>query len=344
MLFSLPLLFTVGGLAITWRDVRATFLTIGAAGVFFCGAASFFAKEENGRADMDSASTTIGNSNDLASQLLLVLPFLLFIAMDRQRSPVLRWSMIVPMTYGLLMILKTESRGAVIALVVSFLYVLLRTSAKQRIAALAIALMLMVSVAVFFRGNSLARLATMFGSDKTVSADVRAEAKESADARTYLLKQSLIYTLQHPIFGVGPGQFQNFEGQSARLEGRVGNWHATHNSFTQISSECGVPALIFFVLGLGGAFVSVSRLYSKARRGGYTEIANASFCYLVSMVGFLTSIVFLANAYRFYLPAMIGLAIALCAAAEKEMARAEAGTRERRNDLVPGRAPRLALS
>ena len=81
-----------------------------------------------------------------------------------------------------------------------------------------------------------------------------------------------------------------------------------------------MPALIFFVLGITGAFTSVSRVYRKALREGYTEIANASFCYLLSMVGFLTSIVFLANAYRFYLPAMAGLAIALCAAAEKEMA------------------------
>jgi O-antigen ligase len=273
-----------------------------------------------------------------------VLPFLLFIAMDRRRSPVIRWSMLVPMGYGLMMILKTESRGAVIALALSFLYVLLRASAKQRMAAIAIAVALTVSVAIFFRGNSLGRLSTMFGGAETVSADVRAEAKESADARTYLLKQSLIYTLQHPILGVGPGQFQNFEGQSARSEGRIGNWHATHNSLTQVSSECGVPALIFFVLGIGGAFASVSRIYRKARRGGYTDIANASFCYLLSMVAFLTSILFLANAYRFHLPVMIGLAIALSAAAEKEMARGEAGKRERRNDFVPGQAPRLALS
>ena len=37
------------------------------------------------------------------------------------------------------------------------------------------------------------------------------------------------------------------------------------------------------------------------------------------MVGFLTSITFLSSAYRFYLPAMIGLAIALRTTAEREM-------------------------
>ena len=218
MLFSLPLLFTVGGLAITWRDVRATFLTMGAAGLFFCGAASFLAKEDNGRTDMVSTSTTIGNSNDLASQLLLMLPFLLYIAMDKRRSAFIRWSMIGPMVYGLLVILKTESRGAVIALAVSFLFVLLRGSAKQRMVAMVVAGMLFVAMLVFLRGNAMERLATMAGPDSKVSTDVREEASESQEARTYLLKESLVYTVQHPIFGVGPGQFSSFEGKSANRE------------------------------------------------------------------------------------------------------------------------------
>jgi len=133
------------------------------------------------------------------------------------------------------------------------------------------------------------------------------------------LKQSLIYTMQHPMFGVGLGQFSNYEGQQSLAAGKVGNWHETHNAFTQVSSECGIPALIFFVLGIGSALLSVNRIYRRARRDGYKEIANASFCYLLSMVGFMVSITFLANAFRFYLPAMIGLAIALSTAAEREM-------------------------
>jgi hypothetical protein len=64
---------------------------------------------------------------------------------------------------------------------------------------------------------------------------------------------------------------------------------------------------------------SVNRVYKQARRQGYTEIANASFCYLLSMVGYLTSIVFLSNAYRYYLPVMIGLAVCLTVCAQREM-------------------------
>jgi O-antigen ligase len=310
--FSLPLLFTIGGLTLNFREVRSTFYAIGAGGLIVISAARLFAAEDHGRIDMTSASGTIGNSNDLASHLILVLPFLLFIGMDRRRAAVIRYSMIVPAAYAFWIIFGTASRGAVIALVASFLFVLVRGSAKQRVAALAVGAILAVSIPFLIRGNAADRLASMVGGKHV-------EAEESEEARSYLLKQSLLYTVQHPIFGIGLRQFANYEGKVSLAAGKIGNWHQTHNSFTQVSSECGIPALIFFVLGIGSAFLSVNRTYRKARREGYPEIANACFCYLLSMVGYVVSIAFLSNAYRFYLPAMIGLAIALSTTAEREM-------------------------
>ena len=310
--FSLPLLFTIAGLTLTFREVRSTFTTIGAGGLVVISAARFAGTQDNGRLDLANAAGTIGNSNDLASHLILVLPFLLFIALDRQRAAVIRFAMIPPAAYALWMIFGTASRGAVVALAVSFLFALFRAQGRQRVALLAVALILAVAIPVMLRGNAAERLGSMFGGKHE-------EALESREARGYLLKQSLLYTVQHPIFGVGMAQFPNYEGKLSLQAGKVGNWHQTHNSFTEISSECGVPAMIFFVLGIGSALLSVNRTYRKARRGGYTEIANARFCYLLSMVGFLTSITFLSSAYRFYLPAMIGLAIALRTTAEREM-------------------------
>jgi O-antigen ligase len=296
----------------TFSEAKAVFTTIGAAGVVIVSAASLFAKEQSGRVAMGSASGTIGNSNDLASHLIFVLPFILYIAMDRRRAFLIRVSMFVPAAYALRTILGTASRGALIALAGAFLFTVLWAPAKQRVAAIAIALLLGISAPIFLRGNAASRLESLFGGQHE-------EAQESEDSRSYLLKQSLIYTIQHPIAGIGLGQFPNYEGQQSINAGKVGNWHETHNSFTQVSSECGLPALVFFVLGIGGAFLSVNRTYRKARREGYPEIVNACFCYLLSMVGFMISITFLANAFRFYLPLMIGLSIALTATAKREM-------------------------
>ena len=225
------------------------------------------------------------------------------------------------MGLALKIILGTASRGALIALIVTFLFALFRASARQRMIAMVIAIAMVVSIPIFMRGNALERLATLAGGENAdaVNSDVNEEAKESRESRSYLLRQSIVYTFQHPIFGVGMGQFSTFEGFSAKAEGRIGNWHETHNAFTEVSSECGIPALIFFALGIGSAFGSVSKVYRQARREKYTEIANTSFCFLLSLTGFVVSIIFLANAYRFYLPMMIGLAIALSAAAKREM-------------------------
>ena len=102
-------------------------------------------------------------------------------------------------------------------------------------------------------------------------------------------------------------------------EGRVGSWHDTHCSWTQISSECGIPALVFYLAGLGSALLLVMRTFRAARRNGHSEIANACFCYLLGMAGFLVSITFLSNAYRYYVPAMISLAVGMCFAARRQM-------------------------
>jgi putative inorganic carbon (HCO3(-)) transporter len=309
---SLPIMFTIAGLTLTFREVRSTFTTIGLAGLVVIIAARFTATEDNGRLDMTQATGTIGNSNDLASHLVLVLPFLLFIALDRRRAAAIRCAVIAPAAYALWIIFGTASRGAVLALACAFLFAVFRAPGKQKIAALAVGAILAAAVPLMLSGNAADRLASLIGGKHE-------EAAESGEARSYLLKQSLLYTVQHPLFGIGLAQFANYEGRLSIEAGRTGNWHETHNSFTEVSSECGIPAVIFFVLGIGSAIMSVNRTYRKARLGGYTEIANACFCYLLSMVGFMVTITFLSNPYRFYLPAMIGLAIALSTTAEREM-------------------------
>jgi O-antigen ligase len=145
------------------------------------------------------------------------------------------------------------------------------------------------------------------------------EADESADSRWYLFKKSVEYTMEHPIVGVGPNEFANYEGKASLAQGQHGNWHATHCAFTQVSAECGIPALLFFAAALGSVILMVRRAYRRARREGYEDVANMCFCYLLAMVGYLGALVFLAEAYSYQLPAMIGLGIALAYAAQRQM-------------------------
>jgi hypothetical protein len=101
----------IGGAALNWNEVRAIFRTIAAAAVVNLAATRLFQNAASGRVTLE-ASGTIGNPNDLAAQLLLVLPFLMFFMLGRGRSIILRIAVPVLLLYGLWAILGTASRGA----------------------------------------------------------------------------------------------------------------------------------------------------------------------------------------------------------------------------------------
>ena len=304
-------LVLVGGMAVTWNEVRSIFRTFAAAAVVNLASARIFQHVDNGRISLQS-SGTIGNSNDLAAHLLLMLPFLMFFMIGKGRPIVVRIAMFGLMMYGLWIILGTASRGALIALVVVFLYIFFHASLPQKfilvVAACAIALVAIASLPA----RTLNRLSTLFG-----GTDV--EAIESAESREYLFKTSVKYTFEHPLFGVGPDQFSSFEGKSSMAQGEHGTWHATHCAFTQVSSECGIPAFIFFTAGIVSALLLVVRTYRKAKREGFVEIANGCYCYLLSMTGYMGALIFLADAYTFHLPAMVGFAISISLGAARTM-------------------------
>jgi hypothetical protein len=320
--FNFPMLFILAGLAMTWKEVRLIFYTFAIGAMASLGTTRLFGKmDDEGRMRLDS-SGNIGNSNDLGAHLLLVLPFLIYVMLDRKRSSFLRMAMIPPIAYGVWIVLGTASRGCLLALTIMFLFSLLRANAGQRVAALVVGVVMAVTIPFLLPSNVRGRLSTLF-SEQNQDPLLAQEARESREAREYLFKQSVRYTVEHPLFGVGLGQFTNYEGNEQVSEGRHGAWSVTHNFMTQISSECGVPALIFALLGIGSAMLMVGRTYREARKKGFRDIANACFCYHLAMVGYLASIVFLAQAYHYYIPAMIGLAVVMCTIATRYMSAQE---------------------
>jgi O-antigen ligase len=322
-------LILVGGMALNWNEVRVIIRAIAAAAVMNLLATRLFERIANGRVILES-SGTIGNSNDLAAQLLLVLPFLMFFMVGRGRSIVIRIAVLGLLLYGVWIILGTASRGGLIGLAVVFLCLLIHASLPQRVLLVALAgVTAMVALAVL-PPATLNRLGTLFGAKDS-------EATESAESREYLFRTSVRFTIEHPVFGIGPDQFSNFEGKTSRSEGFHGNWHATHCAFTQVSSECGVPAFIFFTAGLGSAMLLVLRAYRRAKREGFPEIANGCYCYLLGMVGYLTALVFLAQAYTYRLPAMVGLGITMSFAAMRTM-----GSSQGEQASVQALAPRTS--
>jgi O-antigen ligase len=304
-------LVLVGGMALNWHEVRVIFRVIAAATVVNLVSTRLFERLEAGRVILDS-SGSIGNSNDLAAHLLLVLPFLLFFMLGRDRSKVIQVVVLGLVLYGIWVMLGTASRGGLVGLALVFLCLLIRASLPQKLLLIVVAGAIALVAMAVLPSITLNRLSSLFGNKET-------EADASTEARKYLFRMSVKYTIEHPLFGVGLFQFENFEGKSSQAQGVHGNWHETHCSYTQVSAECGVPAFLFFTAGLGSAMLLVLRTYRKAKQEGYEEIANGCFCYLLAMMGHLVALAFLAEAFSFQLPAMVGLAVTINYAAMRTM-------------------------
>lgn len=311
--FEFPVLVLIGGLAFSWDDVIRIFKALAWSGIAVLVFTRLLGHVEQGRLSLDF-SGTIANSNDLSSHLLLLLPFLLFMVMNSKVLFPLRIIFLGAIGYSLYAILGTASRGALVALAAGMIFVLLSATMGQRLMLLTLIPVFLIGAAVLQPERTLGRLSALTGGSD-------AEAEESGDSRRYLFEQSLLFTLKHPILGVGADQFANYEGKTRLQEGQRGNWHATHCSWTQISSECGLPALLFYTGAIGWTFLRMRKAYRACRQYQWTEGTNACFCFLLSMVFFFVSITFLSQAYTFRQLMIVAVGFVMSSAVERVVQR-----------------------
>jgi O-antigen ligase len=164
------------------------------------------------------------------------------------------------------------------------------------------------------RSSTLHRLTLLWDdptSDRSESAaDLSSLA--SQQQRQELFKTSLRYTLMHPLLGVGPDQFSAAVEQDATRSGEHVPWLGTHNSYTQISSECGIPALFFYAAAIVLCLRSNLLLYLRTRdRPAQAELAALSRSLLAGTCLYAISAFFFHMAYSAHLPMLAGFTVAL---------------------------------
>ena len=302
-------LLMLGGLVLTIDELRRMFYVVAAAGVVNIFTGTFLTKGE-GRLELQISM--IGNSNDFAAQLLLLLSIMWAVSATPQVPRLIRFGLLLSIPYALLLCLSTGSRGALLSMIVGFVYIVIRASGWRRIATLvSVPLMLLVLIAKSGSGD---RLSTLIN-DKL---DPEDEAQASLRGRKHQMMKGVEFTAQHPLFGVGMGQFALAEGYEARKEGQRGYWHETHNAYVQISSENGLPPLLFLLSALVLSYRQVSRVLREARLRKHLQLERYAFAVLIAIAVFCTATFFLSLGYRFYFPLLIGLSLALLSVAERE--------------------------
>jgi len=173
---------------------------------------------------------------------------------------------------------KTGSRGGLIAFAALIVAHLWGSSFANKIRwsiALAIALVLTPLVLPDY---IRARFLTFFNADESSEYGGMLQGNDvaSTTSRTELTAQAMRLTIEHPIFGIGPGEFGDVSYKRFRAGQGIFINHAIHNSYLQISCEAGVPALLLFAAGLLVCFRQTRKLPAPAEPRGRQPTANDS--------------------------------------------------------------------
>jgi O-antigen ligase len=206
------------------------------------------------------------------------------------------------------MLMLTASRGGILSVVFSVVLtslLVLRGTFQGKVVAVGIVTALAIAVSfappVFWE-----RLGTVWGDEAAWENRTAVAAVESKQNHIFALDKSIEYTLENPIFGVGLGNFDVASG----LE--LGIWMGTHNTFTQVSSEAGIPALILFIsLPLIALLrlVRIRRILSGRRE--LAELALMTNASISSLLSFAFSGLFAHLAYDYYFFYPLAIAVGL---------------------------------
>jgi O-antigen ligase len=278
-----------------------------------------FGEMSNGRLVL--ARGRFENPNDLAQILLMALPLWWFIAHDAQLSRVRRSGAYMAMIPIFWAMARTGSRGALIAALVVGLILFLRSSMTQKIQVAGGGAILLIAAALLLPGVIKGRYFTFLSADDTpqesaLEQQVEDSAVTSTLGRWHMLQDSIAITLRHPLFGVGAGQFVVAQDIYAREVQHLkkGSWQVTHNTYTEVSSETGLPGLLFYTLALIFTFRTARlpvRFRTRRLPPELAELVSASFCLRLSTLAFAVSALFASLAYQTQLVTLAALAVVL---------------------------------
>ena len=284
-----------------------TFLLVQIAGavVVLASCKVFGATADDGRLRIPN-SLFFSNSNELGLQLLIGVPLLAFLF---YQSGVLRKAFaLISVAASFLYMMRTGSRGCLVGAV--FYGLLILFFSRRKVVAIALMLVVMAIGIALTPSAAARRLVLLWNATPQSTAELSALGSKAS--REELLRRSVIETFKHPLFGLGPGQFAAAVAGEAQKKGQWADWLGTHNSYTQISSECGIPALVCYVTVIVSSFRVNMRLFKRTRDDpNLREMAGISFTLLSGVCVYAICTAFFHMAYTAVLPGLSGLTVAL---------------------------------
>ena len=282
------LLMTVVTIAVveSFAQLRILILVIaGSFGFFVAKAAPFIILTGGAYRLYGPPSSMVADNNDFGLALNMTVPIFFFLAQTEER----RW---VRWLFGFLCLITvpaiffTYSRGALVGLIAVSCLMFLQL--KQRLVLVPV-IVLGILVALFFAPPSwTSRM------DPTSGNVVDASAQERLNAWAFARNLAADY----PITG---GGFATFTPELfARYAPITFDYHGSHSVYFGLLAEHGYVGLTLYLILVISCFVGAHQLVKEARRRDDPVVVNYANMLRFSMVGFLTSGMFLGRAYFDY--------------------------------------------
>lgn len=235
-----------------------------------------------------------GNPNDLALYLVTLTPLAVALLFGTR-------NIIGKLLYGACAVLTvagnvvTFSRGGFLGLAFATLVLAWKLGRRHRLPVMVLTFVAVIGFFALAPGNYGGRLVSILDPSRDLSG--------SSHSRRALLLKSVWFTINNPLLGIGMDNFRLVSDTQ----------QVTHNAYTQVSAELGIPAAIIYVMFLLSAFRGLRQIEREtfaARRGART------FYYLAvglqaSLVGYMVSSFFGSVAYQWNIYYLVGYAVVL---------------------------------
>lgn len=234
-----------------------------------------------------------GNSNDLALHLVTMVPLAIGFAFASKNF----LKRVLYIGVGALFIaavVVTFSRGGFLGLFIAALVLLRKIGRKNKLLSTGALVVAMMTLLTLAPGAYFSRIGTIFSS--------ASDHTGSSSQRTEILKRSIRVTLRYPLFGVGVGNFHHKSVHEL----------VTHNAYTQVSSEMGIPALVIYLMLMIYPLRRLRQIEAETEnRPDKRKFHYWSIGIQASLIAYMVSSFFGAVAYQWYVYFIVGYAVAL---------------------------------
>ncbi|MBV9767529.1 MAG: O-antigen ligase family protein [Acidobacteriaceae bacterium] len=257
---------------------------------------------------------SLADPNEFALILVVGLPFW-WLKASRSGGPRKIFSLLCTIPI-FIVFARTGSRSGLIALCALFGVVMLFAKPAQKLLIAMLAVCVVAGGALFLPEYLKVRFTTLFTRHAEDRLDWQTRERlagdiGSSEGREMLLIQSIKMTFEHPVFGVGPGVFASASWDERKNQtGSGGTLLVSHNTYTQISSETGLPGFFLFVTTLGLCLTYAVSDYRRAKRIN-PDLAKNEFYLLASLTALSVGIFFLSVGYTHTLAVMFALSACL---------------------------------